>query len=142
MVADLIVAQLDRLSIAPAELRRMWLHQANAGMNRLIATRVLGHVDFPLANVSIEGKTLAECATSAEKILIAAFAAAPGIPIPKMGLELGDGIPFSFVWEDERVATAWGLDDDDRESLASIGWTAVEPEADAVMNALASSGRN
>lgn len=43
MVAELIVAQLNRLSLAPEELRRMWLHQANTGMNRLIATRVLGH---------------------------------------------------------------------------------------------------
>lgn len=93
-------------------------------------------------NVSIEWKPLAESATSAEKTLIAALAAVPGTPIPKMGLELGDGIPFSFVWEVERVATAWGLDDDDRESLASLGWTAVEPEADAVMRALAIAGRN
>jgi beta-ketodecanoyl-[acyl-carrier-protein] synthase len=43
MVAQLILDQLDRLSIAPEGLRRMWLHQANAGMNRLIASRVLGH---------------------------------------------------------------------------------------------------
>lgn len=43
MVAEMILAQLDRLALAPEQLRRMWLHQANAGMNRLIATRVLGH---------------------------------------------------------------------------------------------------
>jgi beta-ketodecanoyl-[acyl-carrier-protein] synthase len=43
MVADMILGQLDRLSLAPGQLRRMWLHQANAGMNRLIASRVLGH---------------------------------------------------------------------------------------------------
>jgi beta-ketodecanoyl-[acyl-carrier-protein] synthase len=43
MVADMIIGQLDRLGIAPEALRRMWLHQANAGMNRLIAARVLGH---------------------------------------------------------------------------------------------------
>ncbi len=43
MVAELIMAQLEQLEIAPAALRRMWLHQANAGMNRLIASRVLGH---------------------------------------------------------------------------------------------------
>lgn len=43
MVADLILSQLDELNIAATKLRRMWLHQANAGMNRLIATRVLGH---------------------------------------------------------------------------------------------------
>jgi beta-ketodecanoyl-[acyl-carrier-protein] synthase len=43
MVAEMITGQLDRLGIAPDALRRMWLHQANAGMNRLIAARVLGH---------------------------------------------------------------------------------------------------
>lgn len=43
MVSELITSQLDRLGLASAGLRRMWLHQANAGMNRLIATRVLGH---------------------------------------------------------------------------------------------------
>ena len=43
MVAELILRQLEHLEIAPATLRRMWLHQANAGMNRLIASRVLGH---------------------------------------------------------------------------------------------------
>jgi beta-ketodecanoyl-[acyl-carrier-protein] synthase len=31
------------LTLAATDLRRMWLHQANAGMNRLIAARVLGH---------------------------------------------------------------------------------------------------
>ncbi|WP_338466362.1 beta-ketoacyl-ACP synthase III [Novosphingobium sp. ZN18A2] len=43
MVARLIVEQAEKLGIDPATLRRMWLHQANAGMNRLIAQRVLGH---------------------------------------------------------------------------------------------------
>lgn len=43
IVADLILQEADRLAIDPAQLRRLWLHQANAGMNRLIAQRVLGH---------------------------------------------------------------------------------------------------
>ena len=43
MVAEMIVNEAQRLSIDPATLRRLWLHQANAGMNRLIAQRVLGH---------------------------------------------------------------------------------------------------
>ena len=43
MVAAMINEEMDRLGIKSAELRRMWLHQANAGMNRLIAERVLGH---------------------------------------------------------------------------------------------------
>ncbi|MEM9501186.1 MAG: beta-ketoacyl-ACP synthase III [Pseudomonadota bacterium] len=43
MVAQMIIDEAERLEIDPASLRRMWLHQANAGMNRLIAQRVLGH---------------------------------------------------------------------------------------------------
>ena len=47
MVADMIGQQLDRLSIPADQLRRMWLQQANTGMNRLIATKVLGHEPTP-----------------------------------------------------------------------------------------------
>jgi len=43
MVAQMIIDEAGRLGIDPAGLRRLWLHQANAGMNRLIAQRVLGH---------------------------------------------------------------------------------------------------
>jgi beta-ketodecanoyl-[acyl-carrier-protein] synthase len=43
MVAAMILDEASRLGIDPQSLRRLWLHQANAGMNRLIAQRVLGH---------------------------------------------------------------------------------------------------
>jgi beta-ketodecanoyl-[acyl-carrier-protein] synthase len=43
MVAQMILDEAQRLGIDSATLRRMWLHQANTGMNRLIAHRVLGH---------------------------------------------------------------------------------------------------
>ncbi|MFN3370987.1 MAG: beta-ketoacyl-ACP synthase III [Sphingomonadaceae bacterium] len=43
MVADLILGHMADLGLRPAELKRLWLHQANANMNRLIAERVLGH---------------------------------------------------------------------------------------------------
>ncbi len=43
MVAEMIVDELARLALEPAQLRRLWLHQANKGMNRMIAARVLGH---------------------------------------------------------------------------------------------------
>ena len=43
MVAEMILEEAERLGIDAAAMRRMWLHQANAGMNRLIAQRVLGH---------------------------------------------------------------------------------------------------
>jgi beta-ketodecanoyl-[acyl-carrier-protein] synthase len=43
MVAAMILEEAGRLGLEPADLRRLWLHQANQGMNRLIAQRVLGH---------------------------------------------------------------------------------------------------
>jgi beta-ketodecanoyl-[acyl-carrier-protein] synthase len=43
MVSAMIQSEMDRLGIKSTDLKRMWLHQANAGMNRLIAERVLGH---------------------------------------------------------------------------------------------------
>ncbi|NBC87995.1 MAG: beta-ketoacyl-ACP synthase III [Alphaproteobacteria bacterium] len=43
MVAAMILEEAGRLGLDPQALRRLWLHQANAGMNRLIAQKVLGH---------------------------------------------------------------------------------------------------
>jgi beta-ketodecanoyl-[acyl-carrier-protein] synthase len=43
MVAQMIIDHAADLGLASADLRRLWLHQANQGMNRLIAQRVLGH---------------------------------------------------------------------------------------------------
>ena len=43
MVSSMIQGEMDRLGIRASDLKRMWLHQANAGMNRLIAAKVLGH---------------------------------------------------------------------------------------------------
>lgn len=43
MVAEMILAHMSELGIERQHLRRLWLHQANANMNRLIAERVLGH---------------------------------------------------------------------------------------------------
>lgn len=41
-VAAQISAQLEKMEISPAQLKRMWLHQANLSMNQLISKRVLG----------------------------------------------------------------------------------------------------
>jgi len=42
MVAEIILAQLAENGIEASSLKRLWLHQANLGMNELIARRVLG----------------------------------------------------------------------------------------------------
>lgn len=41
-VARQIGEQLDKLDISPSLIKRLWLHQANLGMNQLIARKVLG----------------------------------------------------------------------------------------------------
>ncbi|WP_235976452.1 beta-ketoacyl-ACP synthase III [Sandaracinobacteroides hominis] len=43
MVAEMINGHMMDLGLEASGLRRLWLHQANAGMNRLIAGKVLGH---------------------------------------------------------------------------------------------------
>jgi beta-ketodecanoyl-[acyl-carrier-protein] synthase len=47
MVSDMIVAHMADLGLEAGSLRRMWLHQANANMNRLISSKVLGHEASP-----------------------------------------------------------------------------------------------
>ena len=46
-VADLILAHLADLSIAPDQIKRMWLHQANLNMNSLVGRKVLGRDPTP-----------------------------------------------------------------------------------------------
>lgn len=43
MVASMIVEEMEKLGLEGSDMRRLWLHQANTNMNRLIAHRVLGH---------------------------------------------------------------------------------------------------
>ncbi|HWA90901.1 MAG TPA: beta-ketoacyl-ACP synthase III [Rhizomicrobium sp.] len=68
MVSEMIVAHLSENGIAPSGLKRIWLHQANQGMNDMIARRVLGrdpeHGEAPnildeYANTSSAGSVIA-----------------------------------------------------------------------------------
>jgi len=68
MVSDMIVTHLGDEGLDPAGLKRMWLHQANQGMNDFIAKKVLGRVpdttDSPVildeyANTSSAGSIIA-----------------------------------------------------------------------------------
>ena len=47
MVAEMLVAHLAENHIAPPDIKRLWLHQANINMNDLIAHRVLGRDPHP-----------------------------------------------------------------------------------------------
>lgn len=43
MASKFIAEHLASAGIAPTDIRRYWLHQANSNMNDLVATRLLGH---------------------------------------------------------------------------------------------------
>ena len=47
MVSDLILTHLADNGIKPDELKRLWLHQANKGMNDYIGAKVLGRTPEP-----------------------------------------------------------------------------------------------
>lgn len=68
MVAELILGHLGENGIAPARLKRLWLHQANLGMNEMIARKVLGrdpqageapNILYEYANTSSAGSVIA-----------------------------------------------------------------------------------
>ena len=42
MAAAHIESHLQTLGLAPAQMRRFWLHQANLGMNQLVIKRLVG----------------------------------------------------------------------------------------------------
>jgi beta-ketodecanoyl-[acyl-carrier-protein] synthase len=43
LVSEMILQHMAELGLKAGDMRRLWLHQANSNMNRLIAERVLGH---------------------------------------------------------------------------------------------------
>jgi beta-ketodecanoyl-[acyl-carrier-protein] synthase len=43
LVSEMILQHMAELGLKPTDMRRLWLHQANSNMNRLIAEKVLGH---------------------------------------------------------------------------------------------------
>ncbi|MCE9649931.1 MAG: beta-ketoacyl-ACP synthase III [Parvibaculum sp.] len=47
MVSDLILAHMADEGLDPKDLKRMWLHQANKGMNDFIGRKVLGRDPLP-----------------------------------------------------------------------------------------------
>jgi beta-ketodecanoyl-[acyl-carrier-protein] synthase len=68
LVSEQILGHLADEGLAPSELRRLWLHQANLGMNELIARSVLGRDPKPgeapvildeFANTSSAGSVIA-----------------------------------------------------------------------------------
>lgn len=53
MVSEMILAHAADLAIAPSQIKRLWLHQANINMNEMIGRRVLGRDPTAEENVII-----------------------------------------------------------------------------------------
>ncbi len=53
MVAQLILDHLSAEGLEPSSLKRMWLHQANKGMNDFIGRKVLGREPAPMEQPNI-----------------------------------------------------------------------------------------
>jgi beta-ketodecanoyl-[acyl-carrier-protein] synthase len=53
MVSEMIIDHATDLNLAPASLKRLWLHQANINMNEMIGRKVLGRDPAPGENVII-----------------------------------------------------------------------------------------
>jgi hypothetical protein len=74
-------------------------------------------------------QALADLATAAEIHFIRMLAES-GAPVPGMGMEVGTGIPLSFVWPDHRVAIALELTDEETTTVTASGWTLLDPGSD------------
>ncbi len=75
MVSAHILSHLDDAGVAPADLKRLWLHQANKGMNDYVGRKVLGRDPHPgeqpnilqdYANTSSAGSIIAFAKHSAD----------------------------------------------------------------------------
>jgi beta-ketodecanoyl-[acyl-carrier-protein] synthase len=92
MVADMIIEHAADLRIDTADLKRLWLHQANINMNELIGRRVLGREPTPQENVII----LDEFAnTSSAGSIIAFHRANDDFKAGEMGLICSFGAGYS-----------------------------------------------
>ena len=71
-------------------------------------------------------------ATSTEQAFLQALSELDGLPLPDMGLEVGDGIPVSFAWPDIRLIADFELDERDHQDLEAAGWTVVPADAASI----------
>ena len=92
MVSDLILDHAAELGIAPDQMKRLWLHQANINMNDFVGRKVLGRDPTPEENVII----LDEYANTASAGSIIAFhERSDGVTPGEVGLICSFGAGYS-----------------------------------------------
>ena len=75
-----------------------------------------------------------------EQDFVRALAAEGGVIPPEVGVEVGAGVPADFAWPGQKLLVCFDLSDEDRKEFEAAGWTAVEPVAQEVAEALTSHG--
>lgn len=71
-----------------------------------------------------------------EVALVRALAASTSVPVPHYGEEFGNGTPVDFAWPDRKIAVLVDPDEASVEDLQADGWTVVDAEIDALVDAL------
>ena len=91
-VSEMMLSHLEDETIAPSDLARLWLHQANKGMNDMIGQRVLGRVPEPGEQPNI----LQEYANTSSAGSIIAFAQhSADLPFGSLGVICSFGAGYS-----------------------------------------------
>lgn len=149
---EAVVALDDRAEALVADANqidwRAWLQMSNvltfAPFSSPISIVALSEIADPPQNsdtvmpeeIPVEWRSLFDQLTSDEVAFAAVMAAEADLPVPEVGRELGDGIPVSFVWEDQRLLAADSLGDDDQAELAAAGWTVIPFDLSELRSAL------
>lgn len=111
---------------------RMWLTLSNLlmGEARILALSEVSAETTPAASgalviADLAWQSILEQAVGDERDVVAALAAESGIPVPDLGMEIGDGIPVSLAWPELMVAASAGLAPEDIAELTAAGWSVV-----------------
>ncbi|MGT2427108.1 helicase-related protein [Amnibacterium kyonggiense] len=83
-----------------------------------VPATIVGPIDLALSE---DWSAVLDVAYGEERDLLLALSAVPGMVVPDVGLEVGDGIPVGVAWLDRRIAVDLGLEDRDRQDLERGG---------------------
>jgi hypothetical protein len=99
---------------------------------------VVPSVAAPAVDLAPEWASLADLVkeSALELALVRALAASPAVSVPVYGEEFGNGTPVDFAWPDRKVAVLVDPDDASVDDLQADGWTVVDAEIEALLEAL------
>ena len=122
---------------------RMWLKLSNLLMDSasILTLSEVGGIRAGAPIVSMpelsdaDWQSALDQALDAERDVLLTLATR-GILIPVLGMEIGDGIPVSLAWPDQKVTASIGLTADDIQELHAAGWTVADLTAESIIAAL------